>query len=229
MIGIIGAMEVEIESIVKELQNKETINLKLRTVYKGTIDNKEVVVVLAGIGKVNAAITTSILIENFDLTSIFNIGVAGGVNGVNHKDVVVSEGVTHHDFDVTNFSDYVRGQVPSLPPVFKADENLITKTINALEKSHIEYKVGLIASGDQFVTKKETIKEVLALYPNLYAIEMEAAAIAQTAHLYNIPFIVYRSISDVLGDEAQHLDFNLFVKDASENAFKVIKEVINHL
>lgn len=227
MIGIIGAMEQELEQIKQKVTNLSTEQKGIRTFYLGTINNKEVVIVLAGIGKVNASITTSLLIENYNVTSIVNIGVAGGQNGVKHKDVVISTEVLHHDVDVTAFgSKYVRGQVPQLDPTFKADHTLITKTENILKNANISYIKGRIASGDQFVTTKETLHDVNKLYNDIYAIEMESAAIAQTAHLYNVPFIIYRSISDVLDDETQGEDFYKFVEDASNNAALVLEKLI---
>lgn len=226
MIGIIGAMEIEIETIKKSVNNLTEIKQGIRTFFVGQIENKDVVIVQAGIGKVNAAITTSKLLENFTVDCIINIGVAGGQNGVKHKDVVISTEVLYHDVNVTNFGTYVHGQMPGHTPTFIADKDLIDKTIQVLKDTHISYKLGKIASGDQFVYDTETIKEVNALYNDIYAIEMEACAIAHTASLYQVPFIVYRSISDVLGDESQSADFNKFVELASINASKVLSELI---
>ena len=230
MIGIIGALNEEIEAILKEVSNVEEIKLKVRTFYRGQINKKDVVIVLAGIGKTNAAITTSLLIENFDVKCIINIGVAGGQNGVKHKDVVISKEVLYHDVDVTSFgSKYVRGQVPGLEPLFYADEVLLKKTKMILKELNFDYKIGKIASGDQFVYSKETVSEVNKLYPDIYAVEMEAGAIAQTATLYNVPFIIYRSISDILEESTQGEDFYIFLEEASRNASLVLKELIRVL
>ena len=226
MIGIIGAMEIEIETIKKSVNNLTEINKGFRTFFVGQIENKEVVIVQAGIGKVNAAVTTSKLLENFNIDCIINIGVAGGQNGVKHKDVVISTEVLYHDVEVTSFGTYVHGQLPGHTPTFTADKTLIDKTVQVLENTSISYKLGKIASGDQFVTSTDKIKEVNALYKDIFAIEMEACAIAHTATLYNVPFIVYRSISDVLGDDAQSEDFNKFVEIASVNASLVLTQLI---
>jgi adenosylhomocysteine nucleosidase len=226
MIGIIGAMEIEIETIKNSVKNLTEIKKGVRTFFIGQIENKEVVIVQAGIGKVNAAVTTTILLENFNVDCIINIGVAGGQNGVNHKDVVISTEVLYHDVEVTSFGKYVHGQMPGHTPTFIADKSLIEKTIQVLKNAHISYKLGKVASGDQFVTSIENVKEINALYNDIYAIEMEACAIAHTASLYNVPFIVYRSISDVLGDESQSEDFNRFVEIASVNASLVLSELI---
>jgi len=230
MIGIIGAMQIEIETIKQKTKNLKEVQKGIRTFYTGTIHQKEVVIVAAGIGKVNAAITTSKLIEHFDVSTIVNIGVAGGQKGVNHKDVVISTEVLYHDVDVTAFgSKYVHGQVPGLDATFQADQTLLDITIDILNTHSIPFHVGKIASGDQFVTAKETIHEVNNIYPDIYAIEMEAAAIAHTASIYGIPFIIYRSISDILDDESQDTDFEKFVEEASNNASTVLQELIKKL
>lgn len=229
MIGIIGAMEVEIDHIQQKIDNLETINKGIKTFYKGSINDKEVVVVLAGIGKVNAAITTTLLIEHFDVKTIINIGVAGGQNGVTHKDVVISNEVLYHDVDVTSFGTYKHGQVPGLDPVFTADEQILALTKTILDEEKISYKIGRIASGDQFITDPKSVQAINKEYDHIYAIEMEAAAIAHVASLNNIPFIVYRSISDVLGDESQSNDFMTFVNEAAIIASKVLEKLIEAL
>ena len=229
MIGIIGAMAVEIEEIKKQIVDLVIEEKGIRTFYKGKIHHQEVVVVLAGIGKVNAAITTSLLIEQYPITTIVNIGVAGGQNGVSHKDVVVSTEVLYHDVDVTSFGTYISGQLPGHKPTFLASQDLIDKTISVLKKNQVSYRVGKIATGDQFVTSKQTIQAVNQIYTDIYAVEMEAAAIAQTATIYNIPFVILRSISDLLDDKTQTNDFNTFVQEASETASLVLKELITIL
>ena len=141
MIGIIGAMKEELNIILKEVEDLKEIKLRIRTFYTGTISGKEVVRVLAGIGKVNAGITTSILIENFNVTSVINIGVAGGQKGVSHKDVVISKEVLYHDVNVTYFSDKPHGQIPGSEPLFYADKSLLKKTTTIMEKLNINFKI----------------------------------------------------------------------------------------
>lgn len=229
MIGIIGAMEVEIERIKHLTSNMTVVADTIRTFYTGTIDGKEVVIVQAGIGKVNAAVTTSKLIEAYHPDYIINIGVAGGQKGVKHKDIVVSEECVYHDVDVTSFGTYKHGQVPGCNPTFKADATLLELTMTILDNLHISYRHGMIASGDKFVYAKETVAEINEEYKNIYAIEMEAAAIAHVSTMYNVPFIVYRSISDVLDDENQSEDYETFVEEASIKASIVLEELIKVL
>lgn len=230
MIGIIGAMEVEISTLLDKITDKKEIKTKIRTFYTGNLNNKEVVIVQAGIGKVNAAITTSLLIENFDVSHVVNIGVAGGQKGVAHKDIVISKEVLYHDVDLTVFgSNYVHGQMADTDALFIADKKLLDLTVNALSKIDLPYHVGKIASGDQFVIEIKKLDPVNKLYNDIYAVEMEAAAIAHTCTLYNMPFIIYRSISDLIEDENQDHDFNQFVKDASLNALCVLEELVKNL
>lgn len=226
MIGIIGAMQEELNVILKEVKDLKEIKLRIRTFYTGTISGKEVVVVLAGIGKVNAGITTSILLENFNVTSVINIGVAGGQNGVSHKDIVISKEVLYHDFDVTKFGKYKIGQVPGMESLFYADNTLLELTKNAVEKLNIKYKIGKIATGDQFIYSKDSITKLNNEYDDVFAIEMEAAGIAHAATLYKVPFIILRSISDLIDDETQDNDFDEFLEEASKNAALVLKELI---
>jgi adenosylhomocysteine nucleosidase len=229
MIGIIGAMEVEIERIKQLTSNLTMVKDTIRTFYTGIIEGNNVVIVQAGIGKVNAAVTTSKLIETFKPDYIINIGVAGGQKGVKHKDVVVSEECVYHDVDVTSFGTYKYGQIPGCNPTFKADETLLEKTTTILHKLDISFHHGMIASGDKFVSTKETVKDINHQYNNIYAIEMEAAAIAHVSTMYHVPFIIYRSISDVLDDENQSNNYETFVKEASIKASIVLEELIKVL
>jgi len=229
MIGIIGAMEVELEELKKNVQNLTKETKSIRTFYIGTIHNQDVVIVQAGIGKVNAAVTTTLLLEHYDVDAVINIGVAGGQHDISHKDVVISKEVLYHDVNVTNFGSYVHGQMPGHESMFLADIELLSKTAGILDELHISYKIGKIASGDQFVTSQEMITDINELYSDIYAIEMEAAAIAHTCTLFNIPFVIYRSISDVLGDENQANDFDSFLHEASTNAAKVLLKLLQVL
>lgn len=229
MIGIIGAMPEEILEIKEQIQNLEVIQHSPRTFYKGTISNQEVVLVLAGIGKTNAAVTTTLLLELFDIKQVINIGVAGGQNGVKHNDIVVSSSVLYHDVDVTSFGRYVAGQVPGHSPEFLADKVLMELSISILQELKIAYKNGRIASGDQFVYSTQKVEAVNALYDDIYAIEMEAAAIAHVASIYQVPFIIFRSISDVLDDPTQAEDFDVFLPQAAKKAATLLLHLLKRL
>lgn len=222
MIGIIGAMTEEIAAIKAQINNVTTTVYQDRTFYSGSIHEQGVVLVQAGIGKVNAAITTTLLLDHYDVDAIINVGVAGGQNGVHHKDVILSSATMYHDVDVTSFGSYVHGQVPGHTPEFKADEDLLKAFEKTIINMKIPYKIGRIASGDQFVYSPDTVQSINEVYEDIYAIEMEACAIAHTATIFNVPFLIVRSISDVLGDDNQSEDFNQFLITSSNTAAAVI-------
>jgi adenosylhomocysteine nucleosidase len=227
MIGIIGAMKEEISAIKATIRNLNVIEHATRTFYQGTIHNHGVVLVQAGIGKVNAAITTTLLVEQFNVNSIINIGVAGGQNGVHHKDIIISESTLYHDADVTKFGSYVAGQIPGEEPEFRSDKSLVNLAEQALKKLSFPYKKGRIASGDQFVYESTKIEKVNNLYTNIYAIDMESASIAHVANTFKKPCLIIRSISDVLDDETQATDFNTFVQEASDKAGQLLLEMLD--
>lgn len=227
MIGIIGAMPEEIERVLFYMDEPMVMEHATRTFYQGMIHNHQVVVVLAGIGKVNAAITTTLLLEQFDVDLVINIGVAGGMNGVNHLDIVIAHGVLYHDVDVTYFGNYLPGQVPGMDPEFLADEELVDTASMVLEKLGYPYQIGRIASGDQFVYSSEELYDVNEIYDDIFAVEMEAGAIAQTATLYHVPFLVFRSISDVLDDDTQSEDFQEFLVKASDQVNDLVLALLD--
>jgi len=226
MIGIIGAMPEELSHILGLMldQTKETIHHKV--FYKGKIHDQEVVVVLAGIGKVNAALTTSLLLSNFPCKEVINIGVAGGQHGVKQEDIVIGERIVHHDVDVTAFGKYVHGQVPNDPPFYKANKAMVDRAKKAIKDLDFSFKIGMIASGDQFVYSPQILNKINQTYEDIYAIEMEAAAIAQVANYYQTPFVIFRSISDVIGEENQHLSFDEFLEKAALKASLFLEKYI---
>ena len=229
MIGIIGAFKDEIDELLLHVEGLKEEQKSIRTFYTGTIRDHDVVIVLAGIGKVNAGVTTSLLIENYSPDYVINIGVAGGQNGAKHKDVVISTEVLYHDVDLTAFGTYPHGQMAGHEPTFVASKVLLEKTEAILEELHFPHYVGKIATGDQFVVSHEMIKDINQDHSDIYAIEMEACAIGHVCTIYDVPFIVYRSISDVIGEESQDINFETFVIDASKNATKVLTKLIEVL
>ncbi|MEC9484915.1 MAG: 5'-methylthioadenosine/adenosylhomocysteine nucleosidase [Candidatus Izemoplasma sp.] len=226
MIGIIGAMEEELTELLRHTTNLTKTSLRHKTFYEGTIHNHNVVLALAGIGKVNAAITATLLFEHYDIDHLINIGVAGGQNGVTHKDIIIGTEILYHDVDVTKFDRYVHGQIPGQTPTFIADKDLVKLAEKAGKTEKLPVYLGKIASGDQFVYDKKPLKVINNQYPDILAIEMEAAAIAHVCSHYDKPFLVLRSISDVIEDYNQHVDFESFLSDAVKNVSKVLLDVI---
>lgn len=229
MIGIIGAMESEVESIFANMTSKEKININNLTFYKGLLFNKDVVVVKCGIGKVNAALCTQLLILTFKVDKIINTGIAGATGkGLNIYDFVVSSQAVYHDFD-TSFFGYKLGQVPGMEETFKADEDLQKLALQAFEKSELakNHKIqnGLIASGDQFISGGERKSFIINNFHPL-CVEMEGCAIAHTCFANNIPFVIIRCMSDCADDSAvETYEESKASKASSEFLLDFIKEI----
>lgn len=209
MIGIIGAMEEEVAAIKEYMNIIDTKTILDCTFYQGTIENKEIVLLQGGIGKVNAAICTTLLLTNYKIDFVINIGSAGGLC-LNQEvgDIVISDEVCQYDFDITAFANRVLGEVPGLPPKIKADQELIDKAKKVLENLKLNCEVGLIVSGDKFVADRNTVDYIKNNFEEAKCCEMEAAAIGQTCYKFNTKFIITRSLSDVFnkGDSAVQFD-----------------------
>ncbi len=225
MVGIIGAMQVEVEGLCSLIENCATKELFGRTFYYGFIRGKEVVVVESGIGKVNAAITTSIMCNNFDIDLIINTGVAGGIGNLKTFDLVISDKLVYHDFDLTPIG-YKKGVIPKMGKAFDTSEPIRNLCESIAKEKNISYCIGNIASGDIFGTNPNIID---GLEMDIKAVEMEGAAIAHAAKIYDKPFIALRVISDILGMENQEISFNQVEKKAAEYASLFVFEIIGKL
>ena len=196
--GIIAAMPEEMQEIQKLMKEILTIEIYGLNFIKGKINNKQVVLVEAGVGKVNAARTTQILIDKFDIDAVINVGSAGASNDeLNIGDIVIGKKLVQHDFDITAFG-HPKGYISNAGQYFNSNKQLIEQMENAiqnLEDSDFKILVGTIASGDIFCTETK-MKEKIKNKFEADAIEMEGAAIAQVCQLDNVPFIVIRGISD---------------------------------
>lgn len=230
IIGIIGAMEVEVE-MLKETTNIEKIeNMAGMTFVKGELEGQEVVLVTSGIGKVNAAVCTQILVNKFDVTHVINTGVAGAIfSELNFGDLVISTDLIEHDMDATGFG-YEPGQIPQMEEwIFKADNNLIELAEKASKEEEISHSVfkGRIVSGDVFISSVEK-KDFLSEQFKAYAAEMEGAAIAHTCYLNEIPFIILRAMSDK-ADGTAHENFDVFCQEAAVNSSNIVKNMLRNL
>lgn len=227
MIGIIGAMQEEVEQIVAVMDVEREETKASMTFRAGKLSGKDVVIVVSGIGKVNAAICTQILVDDFKVDYVINTGIAGSLNAaIDIGDIVISSDVLHHDMDATNFG-YPLGQVPRMDTLsFPADKHLIEVAKNACAKAvpEIGTHVGRIVSGDQFISDKAT-KERITKNFNGFCTEMEGASIAHTAYLNKVPFVIIRAISDKADDSAT-VDYPTFEKQAIANGVKLIKEFV---
>ncbi|MGJ5711805.1 5'-methylthioadenosine/adenosylhomocysteine nucleosidase [Staphylococcus auricularis] len=228
MIGIIGAMEEEVAILKGELQSLEEINIAHVKFYKGTLKGKSVVLTQSGIGKVNVAISTALLINEFKPSIIINTGSAGALDEkLNIGDVVVSEIVGYHDADARAFG-YVLGQLPDMPAVYNADQQLLAKAIDAIEAQQLVAHTGLIVSGDSFIGSNEQRLTIKRHFNQALAVEMEAGAIAQTCYQFDVPFIITRAISDKSNGEA-NVTFDEFLGEAAKSSSDMVRYLIESL
>lgn len=224
MIGVIVAIDEEMNAIkekMKDIEEQKIYNLHF---YKGKINDKRYVVVKSGVGKANAARTTQILVDRFEIDCIINFGTAGGINyNLQIGDVVIGETLLQHDFDTSTFGDekfYITGA----GKYFFSDKELITKAEDILEKLDEDFNViiGTIATGDVFVSDPEHKIKILTEC-KADCVEMEGAAIAQVCNLDNIPCIVIRGISDV-PNGSNNIEFEKYAEMASKRCVKILEK-----
>ncbi|WNY65120.1 5'-methylthioadenosine/adenosylhomocysteine nucleosidase [Borreliella carolinensis] len=235
---IITAMDSEFEQISKLMSNKEEIVLKEynlnKKILKGKLSNRNVMAVICGVGKVNAGVWTGYILSKYNISHVINSGVAGGVVSSKYKDikvgdVVVSSEVAYHDVDLIKFGHKV-GQLMGLPQKFIANKNLVKKATDAVKSKVGDSNAysGLIVSGDQFIDPNY-INKIIGNFKDVIAVEMEGAAIGHVAHMFNVPFIVIRSISDIVNREGNEVEYSKFVKLAAFNSAKVVQEILRIL
>lgn len=226
LIAVIAAMQPELDYLLTQLEKRHDDVAGAVHFYLGEIKGVRVVLALSGIGKVNAALTTAIIIERYAPDYVINTGSAGGLKaGMQIGDVVVGQEVAHHDVDVTAFG-YESGQVPQLPPRFKASQLLVEAATCAAQVytgAHIH--TGLIVSGDQFIGTAEQNSAIKDKFADVLAVEMEAAAIAQTCYQLHIPFVIIRAISDN-GDANAAISFDEFLQQAGQNSARMVIDLI---
>lgn len=223
MLGVIAAMDEEVEAITALMENREHIVVSGIEMEKGTLCQKPLIVMKSGVGKGNASMSTTILLENFNIDKIINIGTAGGLlKEQNVLDAVLSERVVQHDFDTSP----VDGE-EGIGMYFQADTDLADLCVTALEHMDVTLHRGLIASGDQFIAREDQLQHLQTKFPEAMCAEMEAGAIAQVCAHYHIPFVVLRSLSDIAHKEGSHMDFLTYVQHASKRSAAFCKEFMN--
>lgn len=226
-VGIIGAMELEVEALKAAMKVEEIKEKASMKFYVGSLNDKEVVIVQCGIGKVNAAVCTQILCDLFDISYIINTGIAGALHqDLNIGDLVISTDCIQHDVDVTPFG-YEKGRIPGFSKrEFHADERLMSlaKEVNEKENPDIQTFLGRIVSGDQFISSHET-KEFLISEFQAYCAEMEGASIAQVAFLNDLPFVILRAISDK-ADGSANMDYKQFEREAAAHSAKLVQHLL---
>jgi adenosylhomocysteine nucleosidase len=226
-IGIIGAMEPEVAVLRNRIENLATQTHAGMAFHTGTIDGVDVVVSQSGIGKVAASISTTLLIEKYSPNCIINTGSAGGFDSaLNVGDVVIGSQVRHHDVDLTVFG-YEMGQCAQMPAAYFPHPQLARIANDAAQSSKQDIKIvqGLIATGDSFMADPAKVEYARSNFPTMQACEMEAAAIAQTCHLFNIPFVVIRSLSDIAGKQSE-LSFEEYLVTAAKNSADMVMAML---
>lgn len=229
-LGIIGAMDEEVDILVSVMDIKETIEKASLKFYKGNIENKEVVLVRCGIGKVNSALCAQILISEFDVDAIVNTGVAGALNSeLDVFDIVISTDAIQYDFDTTVFG-HKKGEIPRMDSsIFMADERLINLAYESSKEEVKTHKIvkGRVVTGDRFISSKE-LKDELVNEFNAYCGEMEGASIAHVCHVNKIPFVIIRAMSDK-ADGSADVTYEEFVKDAAINSKDIVINMLKSI
>jgi adenosylhomocysteine nucleosidase len=227
--GIIGAMNEEIERMKTEMTVKKTYTYATVTFYEGTMHGKEMTLCKCGVGKVNAALTTQVLIDKFATTHILFTGVAGAIDeSLDVGDLVVSTSAMQHDLDVTALG-FKKGEIPYFEGSsdFQADKKLLEIATTVAKESTNRYIVqGRIVSGDQFISNHEYVQKLRKDF-NAACVEMEGAAVAQVASMNDVPFVIIRSMSDKANGEAS-MSFTEFTELASEQSHLLVSNILKH-
>ena len=227
-IGIVGAMAQEVEILSGLMTDKTETRVASAVILEGKINGKAVALLQSGIGKVAAAIGTAALLQLTKPDAVLNTGSAGGVaRGLKVGDIVISDETRYHDVDVTAFG-YEKGQLPANPAAFLSDKKLADLAEKVAQEQGQSVKRGLICSGDSFINSEQKIAQIKADFPNVTAVEMEATAIAQVCHAFNVPFVVVRAISDA-GDGEASLSFEEFLPLATKQSSALVLGMLEKL
>lgn len=229
MIGIIGAIDEELILFFEVMTIEKTDMFGDKTFYIGKIKNHNVVVVKSGIGKVNAAITATLLITKYNARMIINSGIAGGVKPAQIGDIILAKGIAYHDVSLTEIDDVPYGQMGDDPLLVKMDEHFIEKAEKVFNQLGYKYRMGNLVSGDKFVTSSKDIRKIQRNVDDIVAVEMEGMAIAITANKFKVPFISIRGISDIIdtknqGDVYRNVSAEV-AKKTTEFTFKFLEVV----
>ncbi|QSX41582.1 5'-methylthioadenosine/adenosylhomocysteine nucleosidase [Shewanella cyperi] len=228
-IGIIGAMEPEVAHLLAALENSESRTIAGIEFTQGQLSGREVIVTRSGIGKVAAAIATTLLIQEYQPDAVINTGSAGGfVDSLTIGDIVIANEVRYHDVDVTAFG-YEIGQMAQQPAAFVADSRLTAAAKQAVAaQGEVKTLEGLVCTGDSFICDPVRTAKMRADFPTMAACEMEGAAIAQVCHQFKVPFAVIRSLSDNANNDSP-VDFESYLIKAGHHSALMVMELLKHL
>ena len=228
MVGIIGAMHIEVETIKSIMENKTAETISAVEYVKGTLHGKEIVIAVCGIGKVAAAMCTQTMILKYSPECIINTGVGGSLSTkLAIGDIAVAESLVQHDMDTSPLGDPI-GLISGINIVnIPADNevvNLLSESVETLE--NVKGLTGVIASGDQFIASDEKKKFITDNFGAIVC-EMEGASIAQVCFTNGVPFGVVRAVSDC-ADGSSHMDYGEFLPVAAANAAKLIEYFVKN-
>ena len=227
-IGVLTAMTSEYEQLAKLLVDVEQCEKGGISYLIGRISSNEIILRQCGIGKVNAAVGTAELIRSFAPDAIVSTGVAGGIDASwAVMDVVVSSTIVYHYVWCGMGCEY--GQVQGMPAVFDAGCNLwkVAESLNDDLENVTRIHVGLICTGDQFITSREELDKIKSNFPAGLAVDMESAAIAQTCHIYGVPFVSFRIISDTPGVDKHIEQYENFWGEMANRSFAVTRNFLS--
>lgn len=224
MIGLIAAMPAEIDAISARM-NKVSVRTVAHVEFRrGYLGDEELVVALSGVGKVAAAIASTLMCQLYQPSMLISIGVAGGLLPSQHVgDLVISSQVAQADFDTSP----IDGQ-DGIGKLFKADETLVARAVEAAKASNLSWKAGLVATQDLFMAREEDFKRLKDRFPEAACAEMEGGAIAQCAKAFSIPFLVLRTLSDVVSHEENPMEFSQFALSSSRKAAQFLEVFCTH-
>ena len=230
-IGIIAAEKTEMTAIKNTMTNITEEKLYDLNFIKGIIENKECVLVECGVGKVNAARTTQLMIDKYNVSCVINVGSAGATTEeLNVQDIVIGEKLVQYDFDITDIGDYEKGEICGVGKYFESDKKLVElcdETIKELSKKEYNIKIGTIASADLFCANPQKAFEIKEEF-GAECVEMEGAAIAQVCFLDKIPFLVIRGISDTPNGNNK-IDFHTYLEIVSKRVGEILKKLISRM
>lgn len=224
-IGIIVAMGKELNLLLHLIKNRKTTVVDGYEFHCGEIGGHQISAMQCGIGKVNAAIGTYALIQNYQPEIVINTGVAGGADlSVKQMDTVVCERISYHDVWCGPGTSY--GEAAGCPLYFQSDKAVVDKIRSSVNDDSVKF--GLICSGDKFISQKEEIDDIKSHFPEAIAVDMESASIAQVCKIKGVALLVVRVISDTPGAENDNAkQYDNFWESAPEHTFKFLTEVLN--
>lgn len=224
LIGIIGAMKVEVEKLKERMSCVETTVISGIRFYRGELWGKDIVLAVSGIGKVNAALCTQTMILKFSPSIIINTGVAGGIEDFEIGSIIIGNSVVQHDMDTSPIGD-PKGMIPGINMIeIPCSHHVLDKLKEAARKSDLKIYTGVIATGDQFMNDRAKIQEIHKMF-NAVAFEMESGSIGQVCYINGVDFGIVRAVSDS-GDENSHIDYVHFVESAADNAVQLVRNFL---